>query len=465
MKLTLKNIGILKDAEIDLSKDLIILCGPNNTGKTYAAYTVYAVNRYAYENEGSDLIDFETEINSETKESLINEGTVSINIWDLFLSNENKFSEIFINSVNNKLNSVFDTSKDFFKNSLLGIKFDYIDLKKRFNLISLEKTINAGNIIIRFIKKPDELSLVISVLVQETETAKSSNLKVIATNIIPRLLSDFMIQGIFPRTYFSPVERIAINLFSKQLSIQRNKLVDDLLYRESSGTSGIGGTSGTSGILSRARLYPLPIRDCLEIAERLTEYQKQKSDFEYLANFFESEILHGKVTVSAYGEVQYKPDNANIAPLGIHLSASMVKSLSSLVFYFRHIARKGDFIIIDEPELNLHPDNQRKVSKLLARIVNAGFKVMISTHSDYIYRELNNQIMLNKDSEIAKKLRNTYNYAQAELLDHNKVGAYLFLGNETNMLPVTETGFEVKTIDDEIGKLNEASMEIFTSLF
>jgi predicted ATPase len=43
MKLKLKNIGTLKQAEIDLSKDLIILAGPNNTGKTYAAYTVYGV--------------------------------------------------------------------------------------------------------------------------------------------------------------------------------------------------------------------------------------------------------------------------------------------------------------------------------------------------------------------------------------------------------------------------------------
>ncbi|TAH21648.1 MAG: hypothetical protein EAZ08_02790 [Cytophagales bacterium] len=36
----IQNLGAVKEAEIDLSKDLILLCGHNNTGKTYVAYAV-----------------------------------------------------------------------------------------------------------------------------------------------------------------------------------------------------------------------------------------------------------------------------------------------------------------------------------------------------------------------------------------------------------------------------------------
>ena len=36
----LKNIGILKQAEFSLG-DLTIICGDNNTGKTYAACALY----------------------------------------------------------------------------------------------------------------------------------------------------------------------------------------------------------------------------------------------------------------------------------------------------------------------------------------------------------------------------------------------------------------------------------------
>ena len=37
----LKNIGILKQAEFSLG-DLTIICGENNTGKTYATYALYS---------------------------------------------------------------------------------------------------------------------------------------------------------------------------------------------------------------------------------------------------------------------------------------------------------------------------------------------------------------------------------------------------------------------------------------
>ncbi len=35
MKILVKNLGAIKQAEIDLSKKLTVFCGPNGTGKTY----------------------------------------------------------------------------------------------------------------------------------------------------------------------------------------------------------------------------------------------------------------------------------------------------------------------------------------------------------------------------------------------------------------------------------------------
>ena len=44
MKIKLQNLGILKTAEFELG-DLTIICGKNNTGKTYAVYTLYGFLR------------------------------------------------------------------------------------------------------------------------------------------------------------------------------------------------------------------------------------------------------------------------------------------------------------------------------------------------------------------------------------------------------------------------------------
>jgi energy-coupling factor transporter ATP-binding protein EcfA2 len=140
-----------------------------------------------------------------------------------------------------------------------------------------------------------------------------------------------------------------------------------------------------------------------------------------------------------------------------------VKALAGLSFFLRHIAEKNQFLIIDEPELNLHPDNQRKVARVLARIVRSGIKVLISTHSDYIIRELNNLIMLSADKD--GSVRQRLGYDEAETLSPSQVGAYLFDSEKANPIPVTPTGIEVATIEREINALNTVSQDIYFTLF
>ena len=40
MKISVENLGVLQQAEFELG-DLTIICGSNNTGKTYATYALY----------------------------------------------------------------------------------------------------------------------------------------------------------------------------------------------------------------------------------------------------------------------------------------------------------------------------------------------------------------------------------------------------------------------------------------
>ena len=41
MFITIRNLGPIDEARIDLTKPLTVLCGMNSTGKTYAAYVIY----------------------------------------------------------------------------------------------------------------------------------------------------------------------------------------------------------------------------------------------------------------------------------------------------------------------------------------------------------------------------------------------------------------------------------------
>jgi ABC-type multidrug transport system ATPase subunit len=106
-------------------------------------------------------------------------------------------------------------------------------------------------------------------------------------------------------------------------------------------------------------------------------------------------------------------------------SSSAVRSLLDLGFYLRHEAQIGDLLMVDEPELNLHPENQRRVARLFARLVNLGIKVFITTHSDYIIKELNTLMMLNHDKPYLRQIAKEEGYRQAELISAQQIKVYI----------------------------------------
>jgi hypothetical protein len=78
------------------------------------------------------------------------------------------------------------------------------------------------------------------------------------------------------------------------------------------------------------------------------------------------------------------------AALDLHLASSATKQVASLLLWLRHGAH--DVLIVDEPELNLHPIAQAKVLEALALAVRSGVYVFLSTHSADIMAHLNNLI-------------------------------------------------------------------------
>ncbi|HEX9509639.1 MAG TPA: DUF3696 domain-containing protein [Puia sp.] len=48
------------------------------------------------------------------------------------------------------------------------------------------------------------------------------------------------------------------------------------------------------------------------------------------------------------------------------------------------IAKKGSYLIVENPEAHLHPSAQSKIGRFLAMVANAGVNVILETHSDHI---------------------------------------------------------------------------------
>ena len=436
MKIELKNIGTVEHAEIDLDKNLLVFCGPNNSGKTYVAYALYGMYEIL-KVSSDDILEHWPQV-EDHKEAIFK---IKPELVKSILKERGR-------TIIEEFGNLFASNQQFFSNSKVTIElgFEEGEISEKINSLIIKngrQTILSNHYTINKPKGSDSISIknenIPLNIIDDVGyvSANRENYTLIIKSLIKSLF--------FGHSFIAPAERIAINIFSKEVYLNRAGLLD-------------------SPITAKSR-YSLPIAASLRVAEDLSFLEKTQSDYASIAKQIEDRILFGSISISPYGEMQFNPHKADIKGMSINLAGSMVKSLASVVFYFRHLAQKGDFIIIDEPELNLHPDNQIIMARILARIVNEGFKVLISTHSDYIISELNNLVRLNSRKEKAKKIMDKYGYEKEELLDKDALGVYLFKDNIANSLEVDEFGFDISTIEKVNSDLAQTSESIYFDLF
>ena len=455
MNIKIQNLGTIKEACIDLNKKLTVFCGPNNTGKTYVSYIIYALTNIGMKPTqvlSDDLLknfiqegQFSFEIDTEDVFRFRNELTdlIKDNLSTIFGVSDEKTQSYF-----STFNLSFESTLDEFQDKIikegfkLGVSILDIDIQ---------------------ITKMNDSRLVLIENISEKKTIKPATVQFLTYQMVTMIYSCLALYPASTSAIF-PVERNSIYTFSKELSLQRNLLIEQM--QELSSNKKL---NPWDLLEKRSTRYPLAVRDCLEVADDLVNLQSRRSPFYEFAEQLEEQLLKGKISVSKDGEVIYVPAKAKSVKLPIHLSASIVKTLSSLTFYLRYLAKNNDLIIIDEPELNLHPDNQIVLARLFAKLINKGFRLLISTHSDYIIREINNLIMISSSSDEMKNLAIELGYQNDEYIDSNEVNAYLFnhKGKRSvvvSKIPVTVAGFEVDTIDSAINNLNSVSEELYYTM-
>ena len=267
--------------------------------------------------------------------------------------------------------------------------------------------------------------------------------------------------------FLIPAERNGLHLFFRELSTHRTALLhhaskENIDLRE------------LLKDVMRSR-YALPIAHYIDWLNQLPDIQRKASGaFHQQALHLQKQLTNGAYKVERRsGDILFKPrkkkrGGAATQNMGLHMASSTVKSLFGLWFYLENQAQPGDLLMIDEPELNIHPENQRHIARLLARLVNAELRVVISTHSDYIVREFNSLLMLSQDNgELREngKLREKHGYRKDEILKIEQVSAYLFDKQSITEFEISpEDGIYATTFDEVIEDLNRVNDDIYYSL-
>jgi hypothetical protein len=190
-----------------------------------------------------------------------------------------------------------------------------------------------------------------------------------------------------------------------------------------------------------------------------------------VADFLEREVVRGRIDIEksseiTYPEIYYEPINGQpgMGTFPLHQTSSMVSELAPVILFLKYLVRRGDMVILEEPESHLHPASQRQMARGIARLVNMGVKVIITTHSDYFIGQINNLLKLSRAS---RQKRTREGYSAEDCLKSDDVSAYHFRmdnsqgGSRVEELPITpDFGID----EQEFAKVSEALYEETISL-
>ncbi|EDN65583.1 hypothetical protein BGP_2137 [Beggiatoa sp. PS] len=99
------------------------------------------------------------------------------------------------------------------------------------------------------------------------------------------------------------------------------------------------------------------------------------------------------------------------------------------------------------------------------KLINNGIKVFITTHSDYIIKELNNLLMLANDFPEKEALMNEFGYTPDDILSEDNLRAYIAHTNGTlSRVKTDELGMIQSGFDDAIVQINETSDKIASAI-
>ncbi|MEM1168087.1 MAG: AAA family ATPase [Cyanobacteria bacterium P01_H01_bin.35] len=454
MKIKIQNLGVLKQAEFTLA-DLTIICGGNNTGKTYATYTLFG-----FLSTWKDILT----INVDDKiQELFAEGVISIDIQE-YIEETQEIVTKGCQEYTKQLPKIFAAVPERFKETKFDVTVDINDINNINLNMKFEHKINfPGGELFSITKNDDSTELVVTLLV---EKAKAEILTEIFNDFIANALKEIIFYQLFPNTFIASAERTGAAIFRKELNFARNRLLEEVSQADDK-------IDIKKFLFERYQDYPLPVEQNVEFTRELETIFKKRSFLynnhpEVLNDF--ADIIGGEYTVTSNDELYYMPKQGKRSPkLSMLESSSAVRSLLDIGFYLKHEAQLGDLLMVDEPELNLHPENQRRVARLFARLINLGIKVFITTHSDYIIKELNTLIMLNHDKPHLKRIAEEEGYQKEELISAEQIKVYIaeeklmqLEGNKrkTKSLTLTqanidpEMGIEAPSFDTTIETMN-----------
>lgn len=444
-KLRVENYGKIKSAEIEIAP-LTLFVGDNNSGKSYLMSLLWGIENLGIEALlGSEYL--ESEETDKLSEWLISQMETAIQNKKHIAPLED-ISEM----LSNVLNKGLEKNKDNFVRRIFNsdnvsigkLSIDLGDFKGRILDIELNEQTELLSLSI-----DSREALEVHRTIVESKTLKERRYfnSILIQVLYKSIMGIKIVESDTQRIIYLPAARAGF------------MLTKDIINK-------VGRNNTFNLPDDREKFTPFvrPINNFLDIMGDLTVGQKKNENYIHLAEDIEHEMTDGTIEFSDMPnkEVMYVPDGHKKG-IPLRLVSAVVTELCPLILILKHSDNIARFYY-EEPEMCLHPQLQSRMGKVIARIVNAGIGMVITTHSDIILQHINNMIKLQnrKDcDEICDRLH----YGKEDLLNCDQVRVYQLKARAKGKTVVEElscgeNGFIVPTFNDALDSIMSEAYEI-----
>ncbi len=479
MELLIKNLGSIRNNNqtIDLTKKFYTFIGYNNSGKTLVSQLLWTI----FNNDNIRRFSENTEIDSLVidSEKPIKKITINQELIDEIL---NKFSQFIEKEVVNTYNLDASIKETIIGSNKLVFQADIKEFKdKSFRLtfvvdndleyLQISKEQGSLTINIKELNIPEK---VFDQIPRDLfERAKPYKESVIIPSIIRVLLSKT------EDTFFIPASRSFFPVFYQYIyEIERNKR-SEYNRRLQELIENIDDDVDTNrDIFKRLqeqlpkRSYTEPMNKVIESLYSLNTKKKINSVYNSLIEKMTG-LMGGEITISSLESIapiqfSFKFDESKDLPM--YLASSSVNQLTILYLYLKYWAKeKNNFLMIDEPEVNLHPENQIRLMDILVQFVTEhDNRVLITTHSPILTDILNNYVYLHTlksyDVDVTKIIEdNQLKNLNPEIsIAKEDLGVYFFTGDKIIDYGTSQYGVYFRNFTEVINSVQKSG-EILTN--
>lgn len=441
-KININNLGPIESAELHL-KPLTILVGPNNTGKSHAALLVYAlaqalrhtpmwgslprlrrlavpVSRYyrgtqlsnakrrqlsnAFKHLSSRPVNStETHIAMQELPTSLQQTILEMSQSSFQLACRNIEQELKRCFGSTLQNIIRKTANDFQNDMTIGLMDDSLGLV--WSLRNAQDTLSIDEIHVDSSKIGFDESLF-----RVPQQILQDDLVFVLQTITEQYVSR-VFQRYSAHSHYLPATRSGI--------LQGHKTLSSLIV----------------GKASRAWLEPLEVPRLPGVTTDLIQalfllgHQEliDDSNIQRIVSFLESEVTKGSIGIDSqyeYPDIYYEN---TLGRFELHNISSMISEMAPLVLFLKFLVQREQLLIFEEPESHLDPRNQANVARAIAMMVNAGIRVIVTTHSDIFLNQINNLAQI---GNVSPRKRRAMGYKVNEMLRSEDIGAYAFRPGE-----------------------------------